>query len=156
MSIAATREKIVVIKRIRMSISSLALAALLAVPVPQALAVDPVPEIPDFTLPDIAMVRFTDQGPIIVYNPNLCRQAGEKLCAFYRAHEYGHIAMGHDDRDDISVREKEREADEWAAKHASPQSVRTAMRFFESGGGGTPMHGSGDERSARLKEHSGL
>ena len=118
-----------------------------------ARAVPPIEELADPTLPDIAAVEYTPgKGPVIVYNPILCRQAGRQLCEFYRYHEYGHIALRHYDRNDISRKEKEEEADRWAAKHAPRQIVMAAWRFFSAGGGATPMHGDGPTRAARLIE----
>ncbi|MCO6411446.1 MAG: hypothetical protein J5I92_01755 [Thiogranum sp.] len=103
------------------------------------------------SLPDIAMVSFLPgRSPVIFYNPRLCLQAGAALCEFYRYHEYAHIELRHNERDDLSTREKEREADRWAAEHAPFASVMAAYRFFASGGGGTPMHGSGSSRAARI------
>ena len=118
-----------------------------------ALAAAPIEELADPTLPDIAAVEYAPgKGPVIVYNPYLCRQAGRQLCEFYRYHEYGHIALRHYDRNDISRKEKEEEADRWAAKHAPQQIVMAAYRFFSAGGGATPMHGDGPTRATRLME----
>ena len=103
------------------------------------------------SLPDIAMVTFAPgQSPVIFYNPRLCLQAGKALCEFYRYHEYAHIELRHNERDELSTREKEREADRWVARHAPFASVMAAYRFFAAGGGGTPMHGSGSSRAARI------
>jgi hypothetical protein len=116
-----------------------------------------IEEIPDPSLPDIAAVQYRPgNGPVIVYNPYLCQQAGRELCEFYRYHEYGHIALRHYDRKDISAREKEEQADRWAARHAPSEIVRTAWRFFAAGGGSTPTHGDGPTRAARLVEARNL
>ena len=114
-------------------------------------AVQEVEELAVPTLPDIAMVHFVPgKAPVIFYNPSLCFQAGRALCEFYRYHEYGHIALRHDERDDLSLKEKEREADRWAAEHAPRRSVIAAYRFFTSGGGSTPIHGNSHNRAARM------
>jgi hypothetical protein len=103
------------------------------------------------SLPDIAMVRFVPgKEPVILYNPILCREAGPALCEFYRFHEYAHIELRHDERDDLSVQEKEREADRWAAQHAPFASVMAAYRFFSAGGGATPIHGRSSSRAERM------
>jgi hypothetical protein len=111
----------------------------------------PIEEFADPSLPDIASVNYVPgKAPFILYNPILCKQAGPELCQFYRYHEYGHIALRHYERNDISVKEKESEADRWAAQRAPHHVVMTAWRFFSSGGGSTPVHGDGATRAARL------
>jgi len=131
------------------AVSSLLVWALCAASPAQALP--PIKELADPSLPDIAAVEYTPgKGPLIVYNPFLCKQAGRDLCEFYRYHEYGHIALRHYERSDISVQKKEEEADRWAATHAPRQIVLAAWRFFSAGGGSTPMHGDGPTRAARL------
>jgi len=103
------------------------------------------------SLPDIAMVRFVPgKEPVILYNPILCREAGRALCEFYRFHEYAHIELRHHERDELSLQEKESEADRWAAQHAPLASVMAAYRFFSAGGGGTPMHGNSRRRAERM------
>jgi hypothetical protein len=87
---------------------------------------------------------------VILYNPLLCQQAGPALCEFYRYHEYGHIILRHNERDNLSIQEQEREADEWAAQHAPFTSVMAAFRFFSAGGGASPMHGKSENRAARM------
>jgi hypothetical protein len=110
-----------------------------------------VAEVATPDLPDIAAVQINhDNDVVILYNPSLCRHAGPALCEFYRYHEYGHIALNHLHRNDISDREKEREADRWAAMHAPLSSVIAAYKFFSAGRGGTPMHGQSQLRAARM------
>jgi hypothetical protein len=122
-----------------------------------ALASPPVEERADPSLPDIAAVEYEPgKGPVIRYNPFLCKQAGRELCEFYRYHEYGHIAQHHYDRSDITVQQKEEEADRWAATHAPRHIVMAAWRFFSAGGGATPMHGDGPTRAARLVDARSL
>jgi len=117
-----------------------------------AQAMHKVEEIADPSLPDIAAVHIEPgKAPVIIYNPILCRQAGKALCEFYRHHEYGHIELKHYQRHDLSLREKESEADRWAAMHAPLPVVLAAYRFFLSGGGATPIHGNSQERAARLR-----
>ncbi len=110
-----------------------------------------IKELANPQLPDIASVHFPPgQSPVILYNPILCRQAGPALCEFYRYHEYGHIAMNHNDRDDLTLQEKEDEADRWAALNAPLLSVITAYHFFANGHGGTPAHGKSSSRAERM------
>lgn len=116
-----------------------------------ALGIQRVREVAAPALPDIAMVRFVPgEQPVIFYNPILCREAGPALCEFYRFHEYAHIELRHDQRDDLSAQEKEQEADRWAARHAPLASIVAAYRFFAAGGGGTPLHGHSKHRAERM------
>lgn len=109
-----------------------------------------VPEIPDPRLPDIALVtKLPGQGNVIYYNPIICAHAGAELCEFYRAHEYGHIALGHTETSG-DIKRKELEADCWAAKHAPAKVVKVAYDYFSAGGGKTPLHGNGAQRAARI------
>jgi hypothetical protein len=115
-----------------------------------------VPEIPDPQLPDIAMVTVDGWGrPIIIYNPNICQQAGPALCEFYKWHEYGHIMMGH-----TLIAKwpqiKELEADCWAAKNAPPYALQAAYQWFLSGGGSSPVHGFGPQRAERIARCAGF
>lgn len=106
---------------------------------------------PDPSLPDIASVTFLPGNrPVISYNPALCKQAGASLCEFYRYHEIAHIVLNHNNREDLSIQDKEREADRWAAKYAPMRSVKAAFRYFLSGGGSTPTHGSSRVRAERM------
>lgn len=112
-----------------------------------------IEEIADPGLPDIAAVHYEPgTSPVILYNPFLCKQAGQALCTFYRFHEYGHIALQHHKRKGLSAKQKEREADRWAAQRAPMTSIVAAWHFFSSGGGSTPIHGDGPTRAARLTE----
>ena len=136
-------------KGVKRSLFALLAGELLMVLSAQAKPV--IEEIADPTLPDIAAVHYVPgKNPVILYNPFLCKQAGRALCEFYRYHEYGHIALRHHERKDISAEVKEEEADQWAARHAPMPVVLAAWRYFSSGGGATPVHGDGRTRAARL------
>jgi len=113
-----------------------------------------VPEIPNPNLPDIAMVQMTPQGPVIFYNPNICRQAGPALCSFYRKHEYGHVSLGHG-YSRAMPQQKEAEADCWAAAHATEAELAAALAWFDRGGGADWHHGSGPQRAARVRACAG-
>ena len=116
-----------------------------------AQAMEKVEERADPTLPDIAAVHIEPgQAPLILYNPILCKHAGRALCEFYRYHEYGHLALRHHKRNDISIQQKEREADRWAATHAPLHVVMAAYRYFSNGGGSSPVHGESRSRAARI------
>lgn len=112
-----------------------------------------VPEIPDVTLKDFAEVKvLRGMGPVIVFNPIVCAQAGRELCEFSRWHEYGHIVLGHPLRG-IKPERMESEADRWAARNAPRDVVLAAYRFFMSGNGASPVHGESQERAARLAQY---
>lgn len=112
-----------------------------------------VPEIPDVTLKDFAEVKMLQgMGPVIVYNPIICAQAGRELCEFSRWHEYGHIVLGHPLRG-LRPERMESEADRWAAQNAPADVVRAAYRFFMAGNGASPVHGESRERAARLARY---
>ena len=116
-----------------------------------AQAMQTVEERADLTLPDIAAVHMEPgEAPVILYNPRLCQHAGRDLCDFYRYHEYGHLALRHHTRKDISLQQKEGDADRWAAKHAPLRAVIAAYRHFLKGGGSSPAHGESQVRAARL------
>lgn len=122
-----------------------------------ASAAPPVQEMASPGLPDIASVHFPPgTAPVILYNPILCRQAGPALCEFYRYHEYGHIVLRHNERNGLTLQEKESEADHWAALHAPLQSVIAAYHFFSAGHGGTPAHGESRARAERMIARSEL
>jgi hypothetical protein len=121
----------------------------IALPVPKKFP-QLVPEIPDFNLQDFAEVKVVrGRGPVIVFNPVVCAQAGRALCQFSRWHEYGHIVLGHPLRR-IKPGRMEIEADRWAAQNAPRDVVLAAYQFFMSGGGASPVHGAGRQRAARL------
>ena len=87
-------------------------------------------------------------NPLITMSRRMCRRNPD-LCAFFTAHERGHHRLGHFHRR-ISVRQAEAEADRFAAQHSSPQAVAAAQRFFARGRGGSLVHGSSQQRYARV------
>ena len=109
-----------------------------------------VPEIPNTNLGDIAMVTLDNFGnPVIIYNPIICQQIGPYLCEFYKAHEYGHVNLGHAyTGQHPAVREAE--ADCWAAQNAPIPAVQAAIQWFSSGGGTSWHHGTGLQRAQRV------
>ena len=99
---------------------------------------------------NVAQATTDRQGrPVVAYNPAACALLGPEMCEFIRAHEYGHIAMGHL-YDGTPDRKAEAEADCWAAKHASPAAVRAAANYFNKGYFGSSIHGSGPQRARRV------
>ena len=99
---------------------------------------------------DIGYAEVDRQGNrVVVMNPAACRRLGPELCSFFRAHEMAHHQLGHFDRN-ISVRQKEAEADQYAASMVSPAARQAAQQFFASGRGGGMRHGSSRQRAARV------
>lgn len=135
------------IKFKRLAVALVAAAAVSTGPTGAANA--QVPEIAYPGLPDIAMVQVVNGQVVILYNPVTCAAAGPALCGFYRAHEYGHVALGHVALGTFPP-QAEAEADCWAARAAGQAEVQAALAYFSSGGGGDLTHGSGPERAQRL------
>ena len=113
-----------------------------------------VPEIPNPNLPDIAMV-FPDPvyGAVIVYNPIFCQQIGP-ACGFFRAHEYGHVVLGHAYLHPADFPAKrEAEADCWAAQNGIPQEIYAAVQLFLAGGSSAnwQIYGNPVQRAERVR-----
>ena len=109
-----------------------------------------VPEIPDYTLNDIARVQMTPQGPIILWNPNVCRALGINACRFMRLHEYGHIVNG-DQFGSTFPPLAEMRADCFAAQNAPLHEFNAAVVMFRrQGSGGDAAHGTGFQRAQRI------
>ena len=97
----------------------------------------------------ISSVGYRRGELTVEYNPRTCARLGTDLCSFFRAHEYGHIALGHLERG-TPVRQAEYEADVWAARNSSPSARSAAIRYFRSGKGASIVHGSGQARANRV------
>lgn len=110
-----------------------------------------VPEIPDSTINDIAITTYVNGQIVIVWNPVRCNQLGLLVCRFFRAHEYGHVALGHLITGTFP-QHAEFQADCYAAANAPLPEVRAAYTyFFNMGYGGNWSHGNGFDRAARLQ-----
>ena len=137
--------------KMRITAYALLVTALMAQGVSAQIA---VPEIPDPSLPDIAMVRADPiYGAVIIYNPIICQRIG-LACGFFRAHEYGHVALSHQFRDPrYYPAEREASADCWAASNARPQEILAAVRLFLAGGssGDWVVYGSPLQRAERVR-----
>ncbi len=112
------------------------------------------PEVANPGFPDIAAVFPHGQSPtgaVIVYNPALCQQIGI-ACLFFKVHEHGHVYLGHQFQPGIHPVVRERDADHFAAIHASPQAILAAWQLFMSGGSSSNWHtyGSPPQRARRL------
>ncbi len=111
-----------------------------------------VPEIPDPNLSDIALATHINGQIVIVYNPYVCDQMGPLVCGFFRAHEYGHVNLGHILKNTHPA-QAEYEADCWAANNAPYPEVEAAYYHFQNQGYmGSWSHGSGFQRAQRLKK----
>jgi predicted metal-dependent peptidase len=109
-----------------------------------------VPEIEDASVNDIAITTVLNGQVVIVYNPIYCQQLGLLVCNFFRAHEYGHVNLGHVIRRSHPQR-AEFEADCWAAQNAPLQQVQAAYQHFMANGFmGDWAHGTGVQRARRL------
>ncbi len=123
-----------------------------------------VREIANYHINDIAIATADPYGYVIYYNPVVVQQAGPLVSAFFRAHEYGHIYLGHVDRllqarDPYTRlmlgRQAEIEADQYAARQLAdqPAVVQAAVAFFtHSGNGGDHTHLPGPQRALLIRQ----
>ncbi len=115
-----------------------------------------VPEVAVPDLPDTAMAEMTASGPVIFYNPALYQAAGAAR-EFVRAHEYGHVLLGHLEDEEMRTTERgrsraEAEADCFAARAAGRDAV-TAMVHLLLGLPPEPrdaIYGTKPERARRI------
>ena len=99
---------------------------------------------------DLGRATLDRKGnPVVSINPRMCARLGPDLCNFFKAHEVAHHRLGHFHRN-ISMQQAEAEADRFAARNSSPQSIRAAQQYFSAGGGATRLHGSSMDRLARI------
>ncbi len=114
-----------------------------------------VPEIPDPQLNDIAMVQPHPQyDAVIIYNPIICQQIGA-ACGFFRAHEYGHVVLGHQFMHPGAYpAQREAQADHWAAANGNPQEILAAYYLFLNGGSSPnwQIYGHPQQRAARVRQ----
>ena len=77
---------------------------------------------------------------------------GFLVCNFFRAHEYGHVNLGHLIRGTYPS-QAEYEADCWAAQNVPLQQVQAAYEhFMNQGYMGNWSHGTGIQRATRLAQ----
>ena len=121
-----------------------------------------VPELEAPALPDTAMAEMTATGPVIFYNPTLFRAAGAAR-DFVRAHEYGHVLLGHlQDEEMLSTdaghSRAEAEADCFAARAVSREAT-VAMARLVLGLPPEPrdrIYGTKPERAQRILACGGI
>lgn len=113
-----------------------------------------VPEIPDYSLPDIAMVRPDPQyGAVIIYNPTTCQLMGP-ACGFFRSHEYGHVFLGHQYLHPAAYPAlREAQADCWAAQNGNPREILAGVQLFLNGGSSSnwQVYGNPLQRAQRVR-----
>lgn len=115
-----------------------------------------VPEIADPNLGDIAFATHINGQVVIIYNPGYCNMLGPLICSFFRAHEYGHVNLGHVLMGTYPA-QAEFEADCWAAKNAPIQQVQAAYHhFMNQGYMGDWSHGTGVQRAQRISYCAGF
>ncbi|MFA6295772.1 MAG: hypothetical protein WC663_00245 [Patescibacteria group bacterium] len=131
-----------------------------------------VPEIPVPGLPDIAISSLQPNGqPVIYFNPMLVAQAGPYITKYTKMHEYGHIMLGHLQKQYYeryfmtnpysqmwTNHTRELEADCWATEHLTedPAAIRSAINLFQSQGmfQASPNHPPGIARAQKIMECS--
>jgi hypothetical protein len=129
----------------------------------QAQVCPQVREVPNLQLNDIAMASMDAFGPVIFYNPVVVQQAGPLLNAFFRAHEYAHVCLGHVQQllganplvQAWLSPQLELQADCAAAKSLrglNPQALQAAIQLFTSQGPiqQRPTHPAGTIRAQNI------
>jgi hypothetical protein len=133
-------------------------------PMPVAEAPQPVAEIADASLRDVAVAVYDPVHPVIYYNPDLLQRFSPELRAFFMAHERAHIALRHTragalrgqpGTGDQALQAKELEADCQAARELGPARRNVslaAVRFFTRLGNNRfdSEHPTGAQRAARI------
>jgi hypothetical protein len=121
-----------------------------------------VPEVAAPDLPDTAMAEMTAEGPVIFYNPALYQAAGPAR-DFVRAHEYGHVLLGHLSDEAMLTTERgraraEAEADCFAARAVSRDTVIAMARLVQSLGPEPrdAIYGTKPERARRILACAGI
>ena len=102
---------------------------------------------------DIGYAEVDRQGNAGRNKPSGMPSTWPRLVSFFKAHEMAHHQLGHFDRN-ISVQQKEAEADRYAAGVVSPAARSAAQQFFASGRGGSSRHGTSQQRLARVSVSS--
>lgn len=117
--------------------------------------ISPFWEIPDPSLPEIAMIRV-ERGDLrtVVYNPVTCQEIGE-ACGFFRLHAYSHEILRHSilgEPDDYPP-SQEAAADCYAAKYGKPNEVYAVVQLFldENRNPDWRIHGNPIERAANIR-----
>ncbi len=117
--------------------------------------VSPIWELPDPTLPHIAINRVDPQwGTAVVYNPEYCEKLGE-ACGFFRLQAFAHERLSHvlmPEPDDYSFLQEKR-ADCYAAQYGRANETAAAVAFLldESQHEGIPINGDPTARAENIR-----
>jgi hypothetical protein len=92
-----------------------------------------VPEVATPDLADAAMAEMTATGPVILYNPTFYKAAGAAR-DFVRAHEYGHVLLGHLENEAMMTTDEgharaEAEADCFAARAVGREASAAMVKL---------------------------
>jgi hypothetical protein len=147
-------------KKLLIALAAFAYAAL----APAQSARGQVREIANYQINDIAIATADPYGYVIYYNPAVVQQVGPLVATFARAHEYGHIYLGHVARhmqaQDPYTRlmldqQAEIEADLYAARQLAdqPAVIQATVAFFtHSGNPGDHTHLPGPQRALLIRQ----
>jgi hypothetical protein len=118
--------------------------------------ITPFWEIPDPSLPEIAMIRTNPNlSTSVIYNPDTCKQIGD-ACGFFRLHAYSHGILRHGvlgEPDDYPA-SQEAAADCYAAKYGKPKEVYAAVQLLldDDRHPGLKIHGDPAQRAELIKD----
>lgn len=129
-----------------------------------------VREIPVPGLPDVAITSIDRLGSIIYFNPSVVSTLPSEIVSFFKAHEYGHVYLGHIQQSFFannpysqawSRTRFENEADCFAAREladSEPASVIAAVNFFISQGTSksSSIYPTGLQRAANIRSCAGM
>jgi hypothetical protein len=117
--------------------------------------VHPYWEIPDPSLPEIAMIRADPHwGTAVIYNPDTCKEIGE-ACGFFRLHAFAHEHLNHNLLATPSAypASSETQADCWAAKYGEPNETYAVVQIFlnENIRNKWKIHGDPEQRADTIR-----
>ena len=117
--------------------------------------ISPFAEIPDPSLPEIAMIRADPNwGTVVIYNPDTCIKIGE-ACGFFRLHAYAHRHLNHTLLATPSAYpvSQETQADCWAAKYGKSNEVFAATKLLlaENRDSKIKLHGDLNKRAENIQ-----
>jgi len=117
--------------------------------------VQPFWEIPDPSLPEIAMIRADPHwGTAVIFNPDTCTEIGE-ACGFFRTHAFAHGHLNHQLLAEPSAYpvSLETEADCWTAKYGKANETFAIVKLFLEEDVNTKwkIHGDQKQRAKTIK-----
>jgi hypothetical protein len=117
--------------------------------------ITPSVEIPDPSLPEIAIMRADPHwGAAVIYNPITCKEIGE-ACGFFRLHAFAHNHLNHillAEPDDYPA-SLEKEADCWTAKYGKASEVQAMVKLLsdKNRNPSWKIHGNLKHRAENIK-----